>query len=235
MHVVGVKSKESVDVGLEPASQAVPDALAHHRALLARNGEHVRLDLRQDRLAEAGIQVLARPARLARAAIAQLEVGDAQTPAKRLRRAMQGGDCVRLGRRHAGERAERQRDERMAEEEALDFGERQHAGDAGGALREKIMRAMAEAAFDDLLPPAAVKERRVGTKLDEPIPVQRVFARVDADPQRRHDVPPYGRLCQPTRGKALARWAISAGLPERPAGPGCTWRTPEPGCRSPAS
>src|SRR5216683_4189179 len=63
---------------------------------------------------------------------------------------------------------------------------------------------MPEAAFDDILPAAAVKECRVWTKLYELIPVQRVFAREAADPQRRHDVPPLRPIMPANPGPGIS-------------------------------
>ena len=70
MHVVGVERKEAVDAGVEFGAQSVLDALAHHRALLARDGEHVGLLVGQDGLAEGDVEVLLGPV-----VVAACEVG----------------------------------------------------------------------------------------------------------------------------------------------------------------
>ena len=89
--VVGVEREEPVDRRVDLAAQAALDALAHHRALLARDGEQVRLDVGQDLLAEGDVQVLARPVGLARDAVAQLEVVDAELVRERARGRVQRG------------------------------------------------------------------------------------------------------------------------------------------------
>ncbi len=75
-----------------------------------------------------------------------------------------------VGRRRAAVHAERQRDQRVAEQAALHLGERKDAGDRAGALGDEIVRAVAKDTFDDVPPADAMKEGRVGTALNEFFP-----------------------------------------------------------------
>ena len=80
MHVVRVQLEEAPDSCVDLARQAARDALAHHRALLARNRRHVGLDFGGDRLAKSHIEVLPRPSGLGGRPVAQLEVFDTELP-----------------------------------------------------------------------------------------------------------------------------------------------------------
>ena len=75
-----------------------------------------------------------------------------------------------IGRRGAAVDGERQRDQRMAEQPALDLGQRQHADDVAVALGDEVVGAMAEDVFDDPAPADAVEEGRLGAAVDECIP-----------------------------------------------------------------
>ena len=104
MHVVGVERKESIDAGVDVAAQAVLDALAHHRALLARDGQHVGLLVGQDVLAKRHVEVLRRPVVVPGIDVAQFEVIDAQSLRDSLRLVFQGRRSGLIGRSHARRR-----------------------------------------------------------------------------------------------------------------------------------
>src|SRR5215510_6787972 len=135
-HVVRVEAEEAADRGVELAAQALLDPLAHHRALLARDGEHVRLLVGEDRLAEGHVELLPRPSRLAHDAVLELEMGYAEPLGELARRSVEERDRRRVSRRDTAVHAKRQRHERVAEEETLDLRERQNADEAPRALRE---------------------------------------------------------------------------------------------------
>ena len=103
---------------------------------------------------------------------------DTHSFTKLSRGCVQRRDCLGLDRGRASVRTERQRHQRMSEQETLHFGERKHADDLIAPLGEKVMRAVAEAFFDDFLPPDAMEERRVGASVDECVPMGAVIVRV---------------------------------------------------------
>ena len=124
MLVVGVEGEEPVDRGVGLAPQTVLDPLAHHRALFARDGEHVRLDVRRDLLAEVEVDRLPRPLRLPCGTVSQLEMRDTQPAGDLARGGVQDRHRRGIGHRNTSVRAERERDEPVPEEEALHFRER---------------------------------------------------------------------------------------------------------------
>ena len=77
MNVIGIKLEEALRRPIDFAAQLAADGLAHHRTLLARNGEQVRLRVGEDRLAERVVKIIARPVGGLGWAIARLEVGHA--------------------------------------------------------------------------------------------------------------------------------------------------------------
>ena len=94
--------------------------------------------------------------------VAHLEVINAQAPCE-----VAGGPLERSVRRLVGGDdaaidAERGRDQRVAEQEALDLGQRQHAHDFAATLREQVVRAVAESAAQHVLPFGEVEERAFG-------------------------------------------------------------------------
>ena len=60
--------------GVDLASQAVLDALSNHRALLARNGLHVGIDVRRKLLSEGYIQILSGPLGTLRHPVPELQI-----------------------------------------------------------------------------------------------------------------------------------------------------------------
>ena len=139
VHVVGVEREKAVDVGVDPTRPgrgAMP--LRTIARCLRGIAVQVVVDLRQDRLAERHIEVLPRPAGFAHGAVAQLEVLDAE-PCTELLGRMPCSAATRLGLHgcHATIGAERQRDQRVPEEEALHFGQRQHSDNLRIALGEQ--------------------------------------------------------------------------------------------------
>src|SRR5262245_43519169 len=180
-HVVRVEPEEAVDRAVELAAQAVLDPLAHHRALLARDGEHVRLLVGEDRLAEGHVELLPRPSRLAHDAVLELEMGYAEPLGELARRSVEERDRRRVSRRDAAVHAKRQRHERVAEEETLDLREGQNADEAPRALREQVIGAVTEAVRDDFLPARAMEERRLQAARDERVPAREIAVRREAD------------------------------------------------------
>ncbi len=71
---------------------------------------------------------------------------------------------------HAAVDAEGQAHQRMAEEQALDLGQRQHADDLAGTLRVEEIAAMAELLFDQPEPGGAMEEACAGAGQDKGIP-----------------------------------------------------------------
>ena len=164
VHVVGVEREEAVDAGVDLAAQAVLDALAHHRALLARDGQHVGFFVGQDGLAEGDVQVLPRPVGVAR--LRRCAARGASTP--RLLRELLGLVLPAPARgfgavgRHAAVDGERQADQRVAEQQALHVRQRQHAFDAAVGFGVQEVRVVAEDLAQDLLPAGAVEEGGLG-------------------------------------------------------------------------
>src|SRR5206468_9489507 len=78
---------------------------------------------------------------------------------------------------------ERQRNERVAEELASDFGERKDPDDLAVPLHRTIVRAMAKDVFDDFSPSDPVKKCCLGTFINESIP-----ARLVARSKSSHDL-----------------------------------------------
>ena len=60
----------------------------------------------------------------------------------------------------------------MPEEETFHFGEGKHPDDLGATLGKQVMCCVPETLFDDVPPPNAMEERRVGTALNEPVPAR---------------------------------------------------------------
>ena len=135
-----------LDVVVDLGAQLFLDALAHHRALLARNGQHVLLGIGVDRLAEGDVEILAGPVRVPALAIAHLEVIDAKLARQVAGRLLERRVGRVVGGDDAAVDAERRRDQGVAEQQALDLGERQHATDLAVALGEQVVRAVAEGA-----------------------------------------------------------------------------------------
>ena len=158
VHVVGVQAEEAVHAAIHFALQAVLDALAHHRALLARDGQHVGFFVGQDGLAEGDVHLLPWPIFMAALQLAQFQVIDTQA----LRQAF----CLRFQQlraglifsRHAAIDGEGQARQRLAEEHALDMRQRQHAGDAALLLRVQEVGLMSKHLQHDVLPAGAVEE-----------------------------------------------------------------------------
>src|SRR5207245_5552471 len=122
-----------------------------------------------------------RPVGFAHGSITQLEMLDTQSFTKLSGDSVQRRDCLGLDRSRTSVGAERQRHQRMPEKETLHFGEREHADDLIAPLGKKVMRSVAEAFFDDFLPPDAMVERRVGASVDERVPAGAVIVRVATD------------------------------------------------------
>src|SRR6266403_3445824 len=97
---------------------------------------------------------------------------------------VQRRDCLGLDGSRTSIRAERQRHQRVPEQETLHFGERKHTYDLGAPLGKKVMRSVAEAFFDDFLPPDAMEESSVGASVHEFVPTGAVFRRVAAHADR---------------------------------------------------
>ena len=103
-------------------------------------------------------------------AVAHLQVLDAEAA-----REVAGGSFERrvrvlVGRDDAAVDAERRRDQRVAEQQALHLGERQHADGLAVALGEQVMRAVAKRAVQHVLPLGQVEERALGVAVDEGVP-----------------------------------------------------------------
>ena len=64
---------------------------------------------------------------------------------------------------------ERQRHQRMPEQQAVDLRQRQDAGYLAASLGEQVVGSVPEHALDDVAPSDAMKERRVGTARNEVI------------------------------------------------------------------
>src|SRR5438270_139847 len=79
--------------------------------------------------AKSGVERRARPGGLARLRVAKLEVRGADALAKEPRRALKPLGGLWIGGDDAGHGAERKRNERVAEKEALHFREGQNAGE----------------------------------------------------------------------------------------------------------
>ena len=107
---------------------------------------------------------------MARRDIAQFEAIDAKPFRQGLRLVLEG----RRGRSRFGDNSavdrERQRDQRVAEKEALDMRERQYAFDAPSPPRVQEMRTMPEDLPDHLLPAGSMEKRRPAASRDEGIP-----------------------------------------------------------------
>src|SRR3569623_1212852 len=159
VHALRIGVVKACDAGVNLAGETGLAALAHHRALLARDGEHVLFRIGVDLLAEGDVKIVfARPVAVARCAIAEFEVIDAalarQLDCRRLKRAGRLG----VDRGHAAVHAERQRAQLMTEQAAANLTERQYAFDDAVTLRIEKIAAMPEGAFEHAGPAGAMKE-----------------------------------------------------------------------------
>src|SRR5262249_3380179 len=152
VHAVGVGREKALHALVDLARQARLDSLAHHGALLARNLEHVALEVGIDRFPESDIQIRPLPVGMLRRAVAEFEVIDAaalrQIARRRLERAPRP---LALGRNAAVD-AERQPDERVPEQQTLHLGERQHAFDPAAGFGVEEMSLVPELPLDYGLP-----------------------------------------------------------------------------------
>jgi len=203
MDVVREQIEEAAEIGVDLAAQAVADALAHHRPLLARDGREVVLDLRQDRLAEGDVQILARPVGMAHLAMAQLEMLHAQPARGRIGRLLQSGRGLLVVRGHSPIHAERERHQGIAEQPALDPRERQHALDFSRTFGVEEEGAMPEDLLEERLPAGAVEEARLRAVHDEGIPARRI---------------PRGELAHRDRARSVHGEACPGGVHGRVSG-----------------
>ncbi len=120
-----------------------------------------------------------------------------------------------VGRDDAAVDAERRRDQRVAEQQALDLGERQHADDLAVALGEQVMGAVAEGALQHVLPVGEVEEGAVGVRTRRRRSRRRGRLRANGGrTQRRSDLRlPTGRLA--AAGALLKRRRLHPCVPSR--------------------
>ncbi|MCY1520667.1 hypothetical protein D9M68_554490 [compost metagenome] len=171
VHVVGVQGEETVGGQVHVRSQAVLDALAHHGALLARNGEHVVFFLGQDGLAEGDVELLHRPVGVAAVNVAKLQMIGAQFDRQALCFGFEcGRDSLRFGG-HAAVHGKGQPGERIAKKPALHMGQGQNTLDLAILLGKEEIRGMPEHITNDGLPPRSVEERGIGTLRNEGLPL----------------------------------------------------------------
>ena len=122
VHVVGKQFEKSVRFPVDRGNQAIVDALSDHGPLLARNGQHVGLNLRKYLLAECDVEILCRPIRMPGVDIAKLEMINIQLACQRLCFLL---ECCSGLRGRSGSPAidgKGQGDQRIAKESALDVG-----------------------------------------------------------------------------------------------------------------
>ena len=113
---------------------------------------HVGFDFRLDGFLEGDVQILGRPVGMPGDLVAIFERANLELASEGLRRLVKrprGG--IMIGQ-NAAIGAERQRSQTMAEQPAVDFGQRQHAHDVAAALGQQKMGAVAERLFDHALP-----------------------------------------------------------------------------------
>jgi hypothetical protein len=168
--VVGVQLEEAVHVLVDHRAQLALHALAHHGALLARNGQQVGLGVGEQGAPEGDVELLARPLGLERLAIAQFEVLHAQATTEFDGRPVQGAAGLVVDRGHAAVHGKRQRYQRMAEQQAPDLGQRQHADDLVAALGQQVVAGVMEHPFEDLAPAEAMEEARLRAGEHEALP-----------------------------------------------------------------
>src|SRR5438309_1385743 len=159
--VVSVQGKKAIGGHIDLAHKAVLDPLAHHRALLARDREHVGFDVRRDVLAKSHIKVLPRPFGAAALRVAYLEIIDAERSREIIRGRDQRSRRLGIVRSRAAVDGKWKRHERMSEQATANDGERHDTRPSSIALGNQIMTAMAKDFFDDLAPADPMKERRI--------------------------------------------------------------------------
>src|SRR5205085_5630648 len=174
--VIRVERKKTVDGGIDLAAQSMLHSLAHHGPLLAGNRQEIGVHIRQKLLAKRHVKILARPGRTLRRSGAHLEVVDSQFPSKVYCRIDQLALRFGIGRRRTTVNRKRKGHQGVPEQAAANFGQRQNAYDFAPSLGDAIMGAMLKNAFDDLLPPRAVKKARPSTSLHERVPTLLVRA-----------------------------------------------------------
>jgi hypothetical protein len=108
LDVVRVQIEEPSGIAIDLRFESALDPLAHHRALLARDGQQIGFDLGRQFLAKGHVQRLLRPFGFAPAAVAQFEMRDAQAARDLERRRMQRRDRTGIVGGHPGVRGERQ-------------------------------------------------------------------------------------------------------------------------------
>ena len=156
------------------------DAFSHHRALLTRNRQQVRFHIRINRFAEGEIQILVWPVGVKRFELTVFQVADMEVARELLRRSIErSAGCV-VQRSNAAIHAKTIGNQGMAEQPAFDFGQWQHADDGACALREQVMRAVAEGALDHVFPAHAMKEGGFRAGEYKFIPARRILGLQDA-------------------------------------------------------
>src|SRR6185369_4686162 len=125
MDVVSVQGIEAAHPRIELAAQAMSDSLADHGPLLARNRQQVGLLVGQDLLAKRGVELLHRPGGVTRRDVAELQMRNAQAASELLSGVLERLGSLLVARRDTTVDGERQADERMAEQQALDPRQRQ--------------------------------------------------------------------------------------------------------------
>ena len=173
MHVVSEQRKEAIDTWVDLAAQTVLDAFADHRTLLARDRQQVGLVVGQDGLAQADIEILQRPILVPSTDVAQFQVACTKTPCDLLGLSLQRIGRSRIAGRHTAVIRERQAHQRVAKQQALDLGQRQHALDAAVALRIEEMGRVTEDLVQHPLPACAVEKGRLRTAQHKGVPARR--------------------------------------------------------------
>ena len=172
MNIVRVKGEKAFAVAVDRADQPIFDALAHHGPLLARDGQHVFVNVGQDRLAEGDIQILRRPLRMARRDIAKFQMVDAKFPRQFLCRIFQCRRGIGIDGCNSTIDGEGQCNQCIAEQPAIDMGKRQDAADSGIVFGIEKIGGMPEHVPDNSLPGRTMKEARFRTSEDELIPAR---------------------------------------------------------------
>ncbi len=139
---LGVDVVQRPRVVIGSRDEAVLDALAHHRPLLARDRLHVPLRIGLNRLPECLIQGgTGHPLSAVHCfAEAEFHRRDACPPHQGGSMIPQGPRALRIRRERAAIDAEWHRDQRAAEQQRPHMGERQDPGDRAVALREGVVR-----------------------------------------------------------------------------------------------
>ena len=185
MHAAGIDRIEAIDGPLDFAAQAVLDALAHHRALFARDRLHICVVVGRNLLAERRVSFgIPDPVVVVRRHQLVGQHIDPKLLRQRYRRAVERGIGLVVDRCGSAINAKRIRYQRVAKQPAAYMDERQDSAYRTAALGEQEIAVMSETLRQHPPPSCTVKECRLRTRRHESVPA-RAFGIVERPDTQR--------------------------------------------------